>query len=164
MLARTAWFYAERASSLPPPGGEPKPVYWQWRRLPCDWTPEFTFDYEVFATTPNSEVRALYASPLPAHQVGGEAVQQLLSDARSAMIRYGTACLQGSEEGIRSSTTDACTALDGLAALASGVTGAGGGRDTSGVTAVDGKGVPPRGTDSLKEGVGLDGVEGQKHG
>jgi hypothetical protein len=56
------------AAGMPPcPEGAkaPEPVYWQWRRLPGDWTLDYTFSYEVKATTPDSEVRALYAAPLP---------------------------------------------------------------------------------------------------
>lgn len=42
----------------------PQPVLWQWRRLPGDWTTDYTFPYEVYATTPDSEVRPLYAGPV----------------------------------------------------------------------------------------------------
>jgi hypothetical protein len=38
-------------------------VAWQWRRKGDPWTLNKTFNSEVFATTPNSEVRPLYACP-----------------------------------------------------------------------------------------------------
>jgi hypothetical protein len=45
---------------------EAAPVLWQWRKKGAPWTLEYTFHSEVFATTPDSEVRALYACPSPA--------------------------------------------------------------------------------------------------
>lgn len=41
------------------------PVYWQWRRLPGDWSNEYIFTYEVKATTTDSEVRQLFVAPSP---------------------------------------------------------------------------------------------------
>jgi hypothetical protein len=38
-----------------------EPVAWQWRRKGEPWTLAKTFNSEVFATTPDSEVRPLYA-------------------------------------------------------------------------------------------------------
>lgn len=42
---------------------ELEPVAWQWRRKGDPWTMELTFCRQVFATTDDSEVRPLYASP-----------------------------------------------------------------------------------------------------
>ncbi|WP_431290440.1 hypothetical protein [Burkholderia cepacia] len=38
-----------------------EPVAWQWRRGNAPWSLDRTFNTEVFATTNDSEVRALYA-------------------------------------------------------------------------------------------------------
>jgi hypothetical protein len=43
----------------------PEPVAWQWRRKGEPWRMDCTFNMEVFATTPDSEVRALYALSPP---------------------------------------------------------------------------------------------------
>jgi hypothetical protein len=54
-----------------------EPVYWQWRRKSDPWRLEsHTFNCEVKATTDDSEVRALYASP-PA-----QAAQPLTDDTQ----------------------------------------------------------------------------------
>jgi hypothetical protein len=45
-----------------------EPVAWQWRKKGDPWTLERTFNSEVFATTDDTEVRALYASLSPAPQ------------------------------------------------------------------------------------------------
>jgi hypothetical protein len=67
---------------------------------------------------PDCDRRALTgAQPAPAAP-SGEDVQQMLFDIRGAMLRYGTACRKDDEDGIRSSTTEACELLDRLAALA----------------------------------------------
>jgi hypothetical protein len=42
------------------------PVAWQWRREGEPWTLDKTFNSQVYATTPDSEVRPLYAAPQPA--------------------------------------------------------------------------------------------------
>ncbi len=41
-----------------------EPAYWQWRRKADPWSLEKTFNSQVFATTDDSEVRLLYASPV----------------------------------------------------------------------------------------------------
>lgn len=40
-----------------------EPEYWQWRRKGEPWSLTSTFNSQVFATTPDSEVRALFAAP-----------------------------------------------------------------------------------------------------
>lgn len=40
-----------------------EPVYWQWRRKSTPWSTEYIFSSQAHATTPDSEVRALYTTP-----------------------------------------------------------------------------------------------------
>ena len=40
-----------------------EPVAWQWRKNGEPWSLDQTFNAQVFATTKDSEVRALYAAP-----------------------------------------------------------------------------------------------------
>ncbi len=54
------------ATPVAPAGDKPstsEPVAWQWRRKGEPWSREQTWTYEVFATTDDSEVRALYTAP-----------------------------------------------------------------------------------------------------
>lgn len=50
-----------RAALAAPAASEP--LYWQWRPKNQSWSLERTFNHQVHATTPGSEVRALYAAP-----------------------------------------------------------------------------------------------------
>lgn len=56
-----------------------QPVAWQWRRKTDPWTREQTWTYPVFATTEDSEVRALYAAP--------QTTQPLLADPDGDALR-----------------------------------------------------------------------------
>ncbi len=53
-----------RAALAAPAASEP--VAWQWRRKDQPWSLERTFNSQVYATTADSEVRALYAGAAPA--------------------------------------------------------------------------------------------------
>ena len=57
---------AALAAPVAPAGDKPatsEPVAWQWRRKGEPWSREQTWTHEVFATTDDSEVRALYTAP-----------------------------------------------------------------------------------------------------
>lgn len=59
----------QNEQAVPAVGSPPEhaqPDYWQWRMKGEPWTLERTFNSQVHATTPNSEVRGLYAAP-PEH-------------------------------------------------------------------------------------------------
>lgn len=43
-----------------------EPVYWQWRMKSAPWSTEYIFSSQAHATTPNSEVRQLFAAAPPA--------------------------------------------------------------------------------------------------
>jgi hypothetical protein len=52
--------------SIPQPSpvvASEEPVAWQWRRKGEPWSLERTFNSQVHATTPDSEVRPLFARP-----------------------------------------------------------------------------------------------------
>ena len=48
------------SASAPAPA---EPVAWQWRKKGEPWSLDKTFNRQVYATTPDSEVRPLYAAP-----------------------------------------------------------------------------------------------------
>lgn len=53
-------------------------VMWQWRKKPDAWSLDRTFTIEVFATTDDSEVRALYAHPDPLLAEAVEALDRVV--------------------------------------------------------------------------------------
>lgn len=61
-----------------------EPVAWQWRRKGEPWSREQTWTHEVFATTDDSEVRALYTAP-PDVQRDAERLHWL----REWLVRHG---------------------------------------------------------------------------
>lgn len=77
---------SDRASAAP--GGEP--VAWQWRRKGDDWTLAKTFNSQVFATTEDSEVRALYAAAPPSDAGQRVALLQALQHCDEAEIMRTT--------------------------------------------------------------------------
>lgn len=58
-------FNAGRAAPAAPAAApaQAEPVAWQWRRKGEPWSLDKTLNSQVYAKTPNSEVRPLYAAP-----------------------------------------------------------------------------------------------------
>ncbi len=65
----------------------PEPVAWQWRRKGDAWSIQHIYYCEVFATTDDSEVRALYAAPpaAPAVPLTDKQFADIVADASLAV-------------------------------------------------------------------------------
>jgi hypothetical protein len=80
------WMRAAIAAALAVRQGEP--VAWQWRRKGEPWRMEYTFSSKTYATTDDSEVRALYAHPAPA-EPSAEVMDMALCESQSIVLRVG---------------------------------------------------------------------------
>ena len=54
---------AHLAAQPAPAQPQAEPEYWQWRRKEGQWDTNHVYAHEVFATSDDSEVRALYTHP-----------------------------------------------------------------------------------------------------
>jgi hypothetical protein len=102
---------------LPAPSAEP--VAWQWRRLGQDWSLDRTFNSAVFATTPDSEVRPLYAAPPALPDGAVEAMRMAVEALRLAELWTDPECDVGAWRE---------QAIDAAAALRAQLSQIGGGR------------------------------------
>ena len=65
------------------PAQQQEPVYYQWRRKNMDWDTNLIFNYQVEATTEDSEVRELYTSPPASKPWVGLTDEEILAVARN---------------------------------------------------------------------------------
>ena len=70
---------------LQQPAQQQEPVYYQWRRKNMDWDTNLIFEYQVEATTDDSEVRMLYTSPPPRKPLTDE---EIVNVAKSIGIEF----------------------------------------------------------------------------